>query len=198
VAVSRWQPLWLLLSFGLALAVNHLMRPRVAYELSPGERTMTTGGLHIDDWGGPQDFKLATIHLVTGQVRRPLAEPFVVRELWMRSPEQDGQGGPDLELFVDFGAPGAEPRGPGDITGRDLPVLPAAAGGSARSRIRFVGAEKALSATQGHVRLREALPTEVASNFRVEGELELLLPTDNGPRSLHGRFNARLVWDQRP
>jgi hypothetical protein len=173
------------------------MRPRVAYELSPGERTMTTGALHVDDWGGPQDVKLATIHLVTGQVRRPFAEPFVVQELWIRSPEQEGQGGPDFELFVDYGAPRAEPRGPGDIVGRDLPVLPAAVGGSARSRIRFVGAEKALQVTQGRVRLREALPTETASVFRVDGELDLVLPSDNDPRSVHGHFNARLVWDQR-
>jgi len=194
--VTRWQPLWLACSFALAVGVNQLMRPRVAYELSPGERALTTGSLHVHDWNGPHDLKLATIHLVTGSVRRPFAAPFVVRELWIRSPEQDGQGGPDLELFVDYDAAGAEPRGPSDIGGRDLPVLRRASGGNTRSRMRFAGAEKPLEVREGSVKLGEALPTDTASIFRVEGELDLMLSTENGLRPLHGRFNARLVWDK--
>ncbi len=199
MAVNRWQPLWLLLCFGLAVAVNHLMRPRVPYTLSPGERTMATGTLWLDDHGQRRRVELTTVHVVAVDLRRPFADALEVRELWLRSPEQDDQVEPDFELFVDFAKSepdgGWRERGPKALAGSDLPILTAAVGSTTRSRIRFAGAEQPSLVDAGSLRIREALPVEAASMFRIEGELELEVHEQGASRSVHGSFNARLLWD---
>jgi hypothetical protein len=194
VAVSYWRPVWLLLSFGLAVATNHFMRPRVSYAATEGERTMPTGSLWLEDGGPRRQLQLTTLHAVFADVRRPFAAPLTVRELWIRSPEQAGQGGPDLELFVDFGAVVADPAGPAEIVKQKLPLLQAAIGSTARSRIRFAGAEKPSMIREGQLLIREILPTEAAAMWRIDGELELVVVDGGTTRTLHGKLNARLAW----
>jgi hypothetical protein len=200
MAVSRWRPLWLVCSFGLAVGANHWTKPRVPYVLSAGERTMATGSLWLEDKGERVAFPLVTIHVVATAVRRAFADPLVVRALWIRSPESDGQSAPDLELFVDFNAPDgrvidAHARDPNELRQRDLPVLPAAIGGAARSHIRFAGSEDPAFVSEGRLFIRQALNTEVAASWRIEGDLDLLVQQHGAERHLKGMLAARLVWD---
>jgi hypothetical protein len=200
VAVNRLQPLWLALSIGLAFGANRVMKPRLPYVLAPGERTMATGSLRLEDASGRVELKLVTIHVIATSIPRPFARPIEVRELWIRSPEQDGQSAPDLELFVDFQAPDgreidADARNPSVLCERDLAILPAAIGGQARSQIRLPGAETAATITEGRLFIKNALPTEATATFRIEGELHLTVRDNGSERNLGGALSARLVWD---
>jgi len=197
--VSRWQPLWLLLAFGLAAALNHWMKPRAEYALSAGERTMTTGTLWLETDGRREEFKLVTIHVVAQDVPRLLAELLVVRSLWLRSPEQDGAA-PDLELFVDFAGGGAavaaDARDLAPLRARELPVLAVAAAGDARSRVRFRGAAAPWLVTEGQLVIAEALPLgERSQGWRVQGRVRLSAGEGDRARALAGEFSARVVWD---
>ena len=196
--MSRWQPLWLLLAFGLAAGLNHVARPRAEYALSIGERTMTTGTLWLETAGRREEFKLVTIHVVAEDVPRVLADPLVVRSLWLRSAEQDGAA-PDLELFVDFTgdaaaiAPGS--RDVAQLRGRELALLAAAAGGDARSRVRFRGDEMPSLVTEGHLVITEALPLgDRSQGWRVRGRVQFSVGEEDRPTALTGELDARLVW----
>ena len=199
--MSRWQPLWLLLAVGLAAGLNHLTKPRAEYALSIGERTMPTGTIRLESAGKRQEFELVTIHVVAEDVPRLLAEPLVVRSLWLRSPEQDGAV-PDLELFVDFagdaGAIAEGTRDPSQLRGRELPVVSAAAGGGteARSRVRFRGAEMPSLVSEGALVITEALPLgDRSQGWRVQGRVRLSVGDEARPSELTGELSARLVWD---
>jgi hypothetical protein len=187
------------LSFGLALGVNRVMRPRVSYGLLAGDRTIATGSLWLDDGNGRVELKLVTIHVVASAIRRPFAPPIAVRELWIRSPDQDGQTAPDLELFADFSAPDrvidAEARDANELTQRELPILAQALGSDARSRIRLPGSQQPALVSEGRLLIREALHTQTAASWRIQGDLKLSMHEGGSERSVSGTLNARLVWD---
>lgn len=197
--MSRWQPVWLLVSFGLAVGLNHLTRPSANYSLSVGERTMSTGKLSLEAGGRRQEFELVTIRVVAQELPRVLAEPLVVRELWLRSPELDGAP-PDLELFVDFegeaGAPRVEDaRDLALLRGRDLPVRPRAEGSDARSRVRLHGAAAPLYVQQGRLLIDEVVDVAgETQGFRIRGEVGLSLEDGELTTAVQGELNARLVW----
>lgn len=198
--MSRARVLWLVLSFGLAVGANQAMKARVPYALLAGERTMATGSLWLDDGGGHIELKLVTIHVVATAIRRPFAAPIPVRELWLRSPEQDDQAAPDLELFADFSAPDgrvidAEARDANELAQRDLPILTRAMGSDARSRIRLPGSKTPAFVSEGHLLIKEALHLQNATSWRIQGNLKLLMREDGSERSVNGTLNARLVWD---
>jgi hypothetical protein len=197
--MSGFHPLWLVLSFALAAGLNHVTKPDAEYALSAGERTLGSGELWLEGNGQRQVFKLVAIRVVIEDVPRLLADPLIVRALWLRSPEQDGAP-PDLELFVDlagFAQPlAAEVRDAGALRGQELSVLPAALAADTRSRVRFRGAEAPAQVKDGKLIIREALRLgEPAQGFRVQGSLELSIEDGEQTRELAGEFNARLVWN---
>jgi hypothetical protein len=196
--VSRWQPFWLLLAFGLAAGLNHGMRPRAEYALSIGERTLATGTLWLETAGKREEFELATIHVVAEDVPRFLAEPLIVRSLWLRSLEQDGAA-PDLELFVDFAGDAAamasDSRDVARLRGRELPVLASAAAGGDRSRVRFRGADMPSLVTEGGLVITEAIPLgERSQSWRVHGRVRLSVGEEDRASELTGELDARVVW----
>jgi hypothetical protein len=184
--LNRWQPLYLLGCIGLSTGLNHVMQPKVDYALSAGERTMTTGSLTFEQEGRIYRFKLATIHVVTADVPRLLADPFSVRALWVRSPEESGQAAPDVELLFDMaeGAPA-----PIDPATRDVAQL--------RSRVRLPGTEAPLVITGGDFVIDEALQLQKgdpSQGFRVRGDLHLTTEVGDRQQLLSGKLDARLVW----
>jgi len=201
--VSRWQPLWLLLAFGLAAGVNALMKPRVEYPLSEGERTMATGALTLQDAGRRHELKLITARVVATDVGRIFAAPLAVRAIWLRSPEEDGQTAPDLELFADLApadgsALAADARTASAVRARELPIVARAVGSDARSRVRVPGAAAPSLVSRGQLLIREALelqPGDPAQGWRIRGELTLSL-SDAGEdeRPVTGTLSARLLW----
>lgn len=198
--MNRWQPLWLLISFGLALGANRVMKPRVSYALAAGERSMATGSLWFQDNGARVELKLVTIHVVASAIRRPFAQALPVRELWIRSPEQDGQPAPDLELFADFSAADgheidADARDSTELCQRDLAILPVALGSDTRSRIRFPGAEVPAFVSEGRLFIKNAMMIEAAASWRIEADLQLVVRENGNQRNLNGTLSARLVWD---
>jgi hypothetical protein len=197
--MNRWQPLWLLLAFGIALGTNRAMRPRMVYELAAGERDMATGSLWLQESETRIEVKLVTIHVVASAIRRPFAAPLPVRELWIRSPEQDGPS-PDLELFVDFSAADgheidASARDAGVLTERELPILAVAKGSDVHSRVRLPGADTPAFVSEGSVLIKEAIATDAAASWRIEGTLHLVARDQGNERQLNGKLSARLVWD---
>lgn len=196
--MSRLRPIVLLLSFGLAAGANHWFRPRILYEMPAGERALATGSLALLEGAERIEWKLVTVHPVEVTIRRVLAEPIAVSELWLRSPEQDARSQPDLELFVDFaGGSGqaAGGSGPSVLLQRELPVLARAIGGDARSRVRLPGASTAAQVSEGKLVIDELLGTESQANYRIAGKLSLVVREDDRERVLNGTFNARLFWD---
>jgi hypothetical protein len=198
--MSRWQPLWLLLACGIALGANRAMRPRMLYELAAGERDMATGSLWLQENETRIEVKLVTIHVVARAIRRPFAAAIPVRELWIRSPEQDGQPDPDLELFVDFSAADgheidAAARDTAVLSERELPILAVAKGSDVRSRVRLPGAETPAFVSEGSVLINEAIATDAAASWRIEGTVRLVARDQGNERHLNGKVSARLVWD---
>lgn len=200
--MNRWQPLYLLGCIGLSAGINHVMRPRVDYSLSAGERTMTTGSLTFEQEGRIYRFKLGTIHVVSEDVPRLFTEPLSVRALWLRSPEETGQTAPDLELLFDIaaGAPVAlEPtaRNIEAVRSRPLAVLPEAPGAEIRSHVRLPGTEAPAEITAGDLVISEALQLQKGDptqGYRVRGEMHLTMLDGERERPLAGKFDARLVW----
>jgi hypothetical protein len=126
-----------------------------------------------------------------------MGPPLVVRELWLRSPEQGGQD-PDLELFVEFGRdrdvdPGL--RSVAALTERDLPVLVVGRGTDARSRVRLPGASAASMVSGGSLRIARAVADPSAPGWHVEGDLNLTLRDGDVEHSMQARLNARLIWN---
>ena len=147
---------------GLSAGVNHVMQPKVDYALTAGERTMTTGSLTFEQNGRIYRFKLATIHVVTADVPRLFTEPYPVRALWVRSPEEEGQAAPDLELLFDMAAGASGPMDPGardiaQLRARPLVVLPKAPGAEQRSHVRLPGTEAPLAISAGDLVISKAL-----------------------------------------
>ena len=200
--MSRLQPVWLLLCIGVSAGTNHLTKPHVAYELSVGERSMGTGTLWLEDAGERHEFKIVTMQVVAAEVPRLLADTITVRELWLRSPEEEIGASPDLELFVDWSAADghvidAHARDAGLLTSRDLPVLAAGVGGEARSHVRLPGFSNAAPVSAGTLRITRALDlakNETEATYRVEGDLTLLLHDEAGDRTVRGGLSARLRW----
>jgi hypothetical protein len=196
----KWEPLWLLGCIGLSAGVNHVMRPQVDYALSPSERTMTTGTLTLEEEGRVHRFQLATIHVVSADVPRLLADPIRVRSLLLRSPEQDGQP-PDVELLFDLAAGAPRPIEPNarDITllrARSLGSIPSAVGAELRSRVRLPGSDAAAEVASGSLVIDEALELrkgDPAQGWRIRGELALTADGER-PRRITGKVDARLVW----
>jgi hypothetical protein len=199
--VSRWLPLWLLLSFGASFGLNRATKTSLPLLLSAGERTMPTGSLWFEDAEGRHELKLVTIHVLTRDLHRRFGSTIVVRELWLRAPEQDGQPAPDLELFFDFDADrnvALERREINQLTRRPLPLVPVALGTEVRSRVRPPGANAPSFVTGGQMMIEEALPLEVQSGsatWHVEGSFELSMIEDGVERRVHGNLSARLVWE---
>jgi hypothetical protein len=197
--MNRLQPLWLLLALGLAAALNHWMKPRADYALSIGERTISTGTLWFEtDEHQREEFQLVTMQVVARDVPRLLADPQVVRTLWVRSPEQDGAA-PDLELFVDLVGEGpaiaADARDVAPLHARRLPIVAEAVGGDARSRVRFRGADTPVQVSEGELILAEAVALGDASQgWRVQGSVRVSVGEGDHARVLDGGFSARLVW----
>ena len=200
--MNRWTPLYLVGCIGLSAGVNHVMRPRVDYALSAGERTMTTGSLTFEQDGRLYRFKLGTIHVVSEDVPRLFTEPLSVRALWLRSPEETGQTAPDLELLFDIatGAPVAIELAARDIDlvrSRPLSVLPEAPGAQISSHVRLPGPEAPAEITAGDIVISEALQLQKgdpSQGYRVRGELQLTMLDGDRERPLTGKFDARLVW----
>jgi hypothetical protein len=200
--VSRWQPLWLLLALGLAAGVNALMKPRVEYALSAGERTLATGAVTLQDAEQSHELKLITLRVVAADVARVFAAPLVVRALWLRSPEEAGQAAPDLELFADLNPPdgsaiAADARNMTAIRARELPIVARAPGSGARSRVRFPGASAPALVSRGQLLIREALELQrgdPAQGWRIRGELTLSLSDGGNERSVTGALRAKVLW----
>jgi hypothetical protein len=153
---------------------------------------MTTGSLRLDEGSGIE-LKLATIRTVVAELRRPLAEPLRVRELWLRGPEREGQGAPDLELFVDLAS--AEGRTIRDLRNHELPVIAVALASDRRSRVRLPGSDAHALVSEGQLVLKEVFTTDSAGTFRVEGGLKLVVRENAQERALAGHFSARLLSD---
>jgi hypothetical protein len=173
---------------------------RVPYELSYGERTVSTGTLSIDDTGAGREMKLATIHVVALDVERRIGPPLVVRELWLRSPELRGEGELDVELFAEFGRDrevDAHARSIAAIEHHDLRVLAVGRGSTTRSRVRLPGASTAWLVQDGSLRIERAQPVETpgAASWQVEGTLDLELRDGRDERHVHGRIDARVTWN---
>lgn len=198
--VNRWQPLWLLLCLGLSAGVNRAMQPALPYELSAGERTMSTGTLRLQEDAVSHDFRLISMYVIAADVPRLLADPLTVRELWLRSPEEGGDGA-DLELFFDLGSEGAvrdlQLRDARALRGRRLPVISGASGADIRSRVRLPGAAEPVPVREGTLVIEEVLaldPGNPAQGFRVRAGLQLSLAAEDAERHMGGELNARLVW----
>jgi hypothetical protein len=201
--VSKWHGLWVVAAVGLSAAINAVMQPRLAYELTAGERALASGAVTLTGDGSTHELKLINIFVLATELERRIGSPISVRELWMRSPETEGQGGPDLELFFDFRGidghrvdPGA--RDVDELRGRELPVLALALGGGPTSRIRLPGAERPAQVVAGHFYVRRALdyPSESAGkSWRVEGDLILTLAQPDGERTFSGKVTGRLQWN---
>jgi hypothetical protein len=201
--VSKLHALWLILAIGLSAAINAFMQPRLAYELAVGERALATGSITLSGEGVTHELKLVNVRVVATEVARRFGAPIVVRELWLRSPETEGQGGPDLELFFDFRAADGHPIDPAarqisELRGRELSVLPVALGSGPKSRIRFPGAEHPADVVAGHFFVRRALDFPAANagkSWRIEGDLILTLAQDDAERTFSGKVTGRLQWD---
>jgi hypothetical protein len=197
---SRWQPLWFVLACLLAFGFNQARMARVPYELSYGERTLATGALSIEDGNGGREMKLATIHVLALDVERRVGPPLRVRELWLRSPELNGEGELDLELFVEFGRDrDIDPRARSiaAIEHHELRVLPVAPGSTMRSRVRMPGASTPWLVRDGslHVDSAQAIDTAGAASWQIEGAIDLDLRDSHDDRHLHAKLNARLFWN---
>jgi hypothetical protein len=197
--VTRWHALWLVASLGISTGTNQAMKPRVEHELSPGQRTLATGTLRFDGQG--EALKVVNVFVVAQDVRRVLAAPLPVRELLVRSPEQNDGAEPDLELFFDFTADDhAIDTGARDIAElreRDLPLLATGIGSQVRSRVRFPGAAAPLYAREGTLRIGDVYELEDDENgatWRIDADVRLTLIDGDGERTVAGTLNARLTW----
>jgi hypothetical protein len=199
--VSRWLPLWLLVSFGASFGLNRATQVKTPHVLSAGERTMPTGSFVFEDGDGKHELRLVTIHVLSRDLHRRFGSTIVVRELWLRAPEQDGQPAPDLELFFDFDAGRLLPldrRQIRELVRRPLPLVPIALGSDVRSRVRAPGASAPSFVTGGSMMIEEAMPLEVQEGtaaWHVEGTFELSTIEGDVERRVHGNFSARLIWD---
>lgn len=193
----RWHMLWMVASFAISLGLNHVMKPKVEHDLTPGQLGMATGTLRFD--GVSEQLKIVNVFVIAQDLRRVLAEPLRVRELLVRSPApSDGQE-PDLELFFDFTADPVIDRDARDVAvlrERDLPLLPTAIGSETRSRVRFPGASTPAYAQDGHLRITQVydLPGDVGASWRIEGDLHLVLNEGGHERTVAAKLNARLTW----
>ena len=199
--MSRWLPLWLLLSFAASFGMNRATRVQMPYDLSEGERTMPTGSLWFEDNEGRHELKLVTIRVLARDLHRKFGSTIVVRELWMRSPDQGGQTLPDLEVFFDFDAGRNLPLDQRDINQllrRPLPVVPVGLGGDVHSRVRPPAAPAPSFVTGGQIMFEEAMPLDVAEGkavWHVEGQFELSMIEGGVERRVHGSLSARLAWE---
>jgi hypothetical protein len=197
--VTRWQVLWLPLACAMSAGVNHAMRPVPPYALSESERTTSTGALSLEEGSRRHDFKLVSVYVVSADLPRVFADPLPLRELWLRSAEQDGQP-PDLELFADFAADGTvsdvAARDIASLRGRPLPIV-RALGADLHSRVRLPGAPGPARVEDGQMLITEAIEFErgkPAQGYRIRARLELKLADGDTPRTLKGELNARLVF----
>jgi hypothetical protein len=199
--VSRWLPLWLLLSFGASFGLNRATKIGAPHVLSDGERTMPTGSLWFEDAEGRHEMRLATIHMLNRDLHRTFGKTIIVREVWVRAPEESGLTSPDLELFFDFDPGGilvVDKRDIKYLLTRPLPLAPVGVGSDVHSRVRPPGAAAPALVSGGHLLIEEAMPLEVQPGmaaWHVEGTFELSMIDGGVERGVHGSFSARLVWE---
>jgi hypothetical protein len=199
--MSRWHTLWLLASFAISFGTNHAFKPHVEHPLSPGQRTLATGTVTFDSAGG-EEMKIVNLFVVAHDLPRVMSEPLRVRELLVRSPEQEDGQEPDLELFFDFTAPkgpviAADARDMTELRERDLPLLPTAVGATTRSRVRFPGAAAPSFARDGSLRITQTFDLDdddSGASWRVEGDVQLTLAGPDGERTVKGTLSARVTW----
>lgn len=198
--MSKWQPIWLALCFAITYAANRGLAPSVVYEMGLATRTMPTGALKLEVAGRTHELKLATVVVVSDELRPLLADPKPVRVLWMRAVE-DGKGGdPDMELFVDVlgvgSAPDVSGGGFGGLRDQTLSVLDAAPGGAARSRVRLPGDSAPRLVRAGTVHVARVLALEAGAEgarSRVEGTVHLSIEREGGEaEAVRGSFDARI------
>lgn len=193
---------WALASVGLSIGVNDWTKPKVEYPLSIGERTMSTGSLELEVGSSTHKFGLIDLHTVAKDVHQTFGRVVVAREIWVRSPQEDEETPPDLELFFGFqeghGFIPADARDVGLLMGRPLPVLVKPLGREGSSRVRFPGSEEPVPVVRGTLTIEDAIEFETpdaAASWRVRGELELVVREGESDRTVRGRLRARLVWN---
>jgi hypothetical protein len=190
-----------LLACAAAAGCNELTRVRVPYTPSNGARTLATGTLTIEDAGGTHPIKLATIQVVALDAPRRFGTPLVVRELWLRSPDSNGdESSLDLELFAEFGRDrevDARAREIAAIAGHELRVLAVGRGTIARSRMRVPGATTPSAVTSGSLRIEQARPIDEpgTASWSVEGTIDLALRDGGQDRHVLGTLRGRLSWN---
>lgn len=181
------------------LVLNQVLAPKVDYALGVGERALSTGTLVLEHEGRKHRFPLVNMHVVAADVPRILGEPIAVRVLWTRSPEDEEQPSPDIELLFDMAA-GSEraidPRLPDAqaFRGRPLPVIVRAQGAELRSQVRMPGASQPVEVAAGELLITEVLELRKGApgeGWRIHGELALSLA--DGDRA-SGTVDARLLW----
>jgi hypothetical protein len=201
--MSRFDWIWLVVSLGISAGTNHLMKPHVPFELSIGDRSMPNGSLWLQEGGTRHELQIVTMRVVAVDVPRLLAAPIVVRELWLRSPEDASGAPPDLELFVDLSAEDGraiEPhaRDMGLLRGRALPVLSVRVEPGKGSRVRLPGSTTSVPVARGDVVISDVLELgsdATGTNWHVEGRIVLTLLDEGVERRLEGGFKSRLRWE---
>jgi hypothetical protein len=195
----------MLLCIALSASVNRTMKPPSAYVLSPVERMLATGNLSLFEAvrSRTYTFPLITIHVVAADTQRLLATPIVIRELWVRTPEQKDLP-PDLEMFLDFGGDKFAPMPPDacdiePLRGQPVPLARHAEDSEQISRLRMPGTSESSAIVAGKLTLQEALELEKGNpsqGWRVRARLELTVRDGDITRYLDGTLNARLVWEK--
>ena len=94
--------LWAVVSVALSWGVNEWTKPRVEYPLGIGQRTMSTGNATLQVGSSEHKFGLIDVHTVARDVHQVFGRVLTPREIWIRSPQEDEETPPDLELFFDF------------------------------------------------------------------------------------------------
>lgn len=199
--MSKWQPIWLVLSFALVYGANRGLAPTLPYEMPAVARTMATGVLELSVGGQAHQLKLVTGVLVVAALQPLLAEAKPVRLLWMRGVEEGEGSDPDVELFVDTIGDGRLPDvSNGDIAPlreASLPVLAVAPGSDARSRVRLPGDSAPRRVRSGSLMVKRVLQVEAGvegARSRMEGTLQLVLEREGGdPEPVSGRFELRVA-----
>lgn len=199
----KWHVLWALSSLGLAFGINAQMAPSLTFDAEAPDLGVGSGKLRLEQGASVHEFELVEIRALTQDVDRVFGPTLHVRELLLRSPQQDESSTPDVVLYVDFGSVEgvsipANARDIGPIRDRELAVLASPVGRPLHSEIRLPGDAEATRIVSGTLSITDAveLPDQDgAAVWRVNGVLALEPAREEGAEALSGDFRARLTWD---